>query len=74
MDYVIATTTSFFDMPNEQTVFVTAGERWAKDSALVRKYPGSFADPGEDDIRGVERAVESATAAPGEKRATVRTK
>lgn len=73
MDYVIATTTSFFDMPDEQTVFVTAGERWARNSALVRKYPGSFADPGEGDIRGVEATVESATAAPGEKR-SVRSK
>jgi hypothetical protein len=70
MEYVIATSTSFFDLDGD-TVFVTIGERWARDSALVKKYPGSFADPEPADIRG---GVESASAAPGEKRATVRTK
>ena len=72
MEYVIATSTSFFNMPDGQAIFVEAGERWAKDSALVRKYPGSFAKPEEGDIRGVEGPVEQATAAPGEKRTTKR--
>jgi hypothetical protein len=70
VDYVIATTTSFFNIGG-QTLFVPAGERWARSSDLVKQYPGSFADPDEGDIRGV---VESATSAPGEKRATVRSK
>jgi hypothetical protein len=67
MQYVIATATAFLMEPNGAPLLVTAGERWDARSPVVKRHPGNFAPPAEDDIRGV---VESASAAPGEKRVT----
>ena len=73
MDYVIATATAHLREPNG-SLLVYAGERWAADDPVVKRHPGNFGPPGDDDIRRSVPVVEAATAAPGEKRASTRKK
>jgi hypothetical protein len=61
-------------------VFVRKGSHWPADDAVVKAYPGWFTDDpryglswsGQPPAEMAEPPVETATAAPGEKRSTAR--
>jgi hypothetical protein len=70
MEYVIAPATVWVQEPNGP-VLLEAGERWAADDPFVKRHPGAFTEPDENDIRtsvAKPARVEQATKAPGEKR------
>ena len=77
MDLVCATQTAHVTTSTGQSVIVREGGFWRVNDPIVRDYPHLFSE----DVRPyvstseplpVDAPVEQATAAPGEKRATVR--
>jgi hypothetical protein len=71
MEYVIAPATVWVREPTTGPVLITQGERWAADDPFVKRHPGAFVVPDENDIRTTvakPTRVEQATKAPGEKR------
>lgn len=49
-------------------LFVAKGQMWAADDPVVKRHPGAFRPLDGQDVRRSVPIVETATAAPGEKR------
>ena len=76
MNIVYATGTTSVTAPDGSSVTVRHGQHWSAEDPIVRAHPGLFSDnpcygltfTGEPPVEMSQPPVESATAAPGERR------